>query len=114
MNKRILIVGVISTTMALPMYAQASESDIDDSVCRSVMELSKTVMEGRQVGVPVTDTMDVFVNDSDIDAKHKTLMMDIIIRAYDAPKYSTVEYQKEAADEFANSYYLDCMKSRMN
>jgi hypothetical protein len=111
--KKILLAVVISATMTAPMYAQASESGIDDSVCRSVMELSRQMMKNRQVGVPVTDMMDVFVNDPSTDAKHKNLMMEIVMRAYDAPRYSTAEYQDKAADEFANSYYLDCMKSKM-
>ena len=113
MIKKILLAAAISAMMAAPTYAQVAESSIDDSVCRSVMELSRQMMTNRQVGVPVTDMMDVFVNDPNTDAKHKNLMMEIVMRAYDAPKYSTAEYQEEAADEFANGYYLDCMKSKM-
>lgn len=106
MIKKILWAAAISATMALPAFAV----EIDDSDCRFVMDLSKTVMESRQIGMSATTMTDVLVNNSD-DHKFKGLIMKMIIRAYDAPKYSSAEYQQEAASEFANGYYLDCMKT---
>ncbi len=37
----------------------------------------------------------------------------IIIEAYESPKYSSEKRKKEAIDEFGNSIYLRCVKSRV-
>lgn len=112
MIKKILLAAAISAMMAAPTYAQVAESSIDDSGCRFAMDLSEVVMKGRQLGVPITEPVDNFVGALE-DKAEKDMVMKLILDAYDEPKYSTVEYQQEAVDEFANRYYLACMQSEM-
>lgn len=46
----------------------------------------------------------------EIDPKIKIHVDNLIIMAYDSPRYSTEEMQKRSVDEFRDQAYLSCAK----
>jgi hypothetical protein len=84
---------------------QSESSDDWRSRCNSVGALSESIMSGRQHGVSMSKMMD------SANPEIRKLVEEIIIEAYDSPRYSTDAAQIRSIEEFRNEVYLQCAKS---
>lgn len=79
------------------------------STCQSVSELAESIMTVRQHGVPIYDAMKI-VGMDDIDAINE-LSENLVLMAYERPRYSSEENQKNIIGDFRDSAYLMCAKA---
>ncbi len=100
--KKIILAVLLMTA------ASTSQAATDHETCVAVQGIAKAVMKNRQTGVGIDSVMGIANN----AGKLKPLITDIVITAYDSPKFSTSDYQEEAITEFGNSYYIDCIKNK--
>lgn len=89
--------------MALPGYAIAEEAKGWRELCSETGDLARKIMTARQGGFSM-DSMFALVGDSEMG-------QDIVISAYETPRYSTAKMQDRAVSEFANQTQLQCIKS---
>jgi hypothetical protein len=97
-NLKTTVMTALFFAVAQPTLAEEKEQN----VCESMGELAYMVMELRQEGVPMSQTMQI--SDSD-------LVKAIIVEAYDYPRFSTQEYKEKAADDFRNEVEVECYKT---
>lgn len=88
-----------------PVTAAAPRPDI----CPTVETLARTIMEGRQVGVPMTKMMEVADNQGDNPMGR--LIRALIVAAFEKPRYMTAEIQQREVDDFANEAALECYRA---
>ena len=79
----------------------------DGTLCGDFSHMAAMIMEGRQVGVPISSAMEVFRTDSASDKLFRALVK----AAYQSPDYLTDQHRRNAVREFANKTYLQCLKS---
>lgn len=80
------------------------------NVCPLVYELAKTIMQSRQMGMPISDAIKPIngVDDKDIQELNKQ----IVISAYKTQVYELKEQKVEAIEVFANTYALMCLEAK--
>ncbi|WP_113155910.1 hypothetical protein [Nitratireductor sp. OM-1] len=101
--------ALVATLVALaaPSYAQSSNYEAMD--CDAIGDLAKGIMLGRQTGLPLGKAMEL-VRDSDIEAVTR-MAEDMVIMAYDSPRYNSTSGQERAVEEFRNIFELACYKA---
>jgi hypothetical protein len=80
------------------------------SACNSLAGLAETIMDGRQQGVSVAKMMEAIANEEEQTAQK--LVEELIIAAYDQPRFSTAKMQRRTMEEFRDAVYLQCVKAR--
>ncbi len=71
--------------------------------CASIQELAEEIMTLRQSGVLVSQLFETI--------GHHEIAVDIIIKAYERPKYYGEELISTEIQNFKNASYLQCAKS---
>ena len=85
-----------SVAVATPEPAQ---KQVD---CAGVSQLARSIMQARQVGASMEQSMAI--------AKDDAMIRSLVIKAYDEPHYATPEMQERAAGDFADQSMLACLK----
>ncbi len=99
MNKLILALAI-----ALPFTAQAAkEAPTDHDICKSRSDLARNIMELRQKNIPMTKILAVFGTEQK--------WIKTVKDAYSQPRWSYKALQASATNEFADEYYLECIRS---
>ena len=75
----------------------------DQSKCQKIGQLSSKIMESRQRGAPMSDLMQI--------AGDSELMQQIVIDAYETPRFSSDKYQENAIKDFRSEWELACYKA---
>lgn len=70
--------------------------------CQAVSNLAATVMERRQEGVSMADLMAAVDDD---------IVHDMIVEAYEQPRFGTDSVARTLIEDFRDQWYLDCVKS---
>lgn len=101
---------MITLTAALLLTAApvAAAPERDD-ICQSVGELAQTLMAARQSGVPMSKVMAVAKGD---DEKAASLLRELVLLAYEKPRFSTAAYRTRAAVDFRDEVELSCWKAQ--
>ena len=94
MKKTILALTLIAS---MPATAQVSE------FCKSITDISETIMEKRQDGVKMIDMLNL--------VKDNGVVKDIVLDAYDFPKFSTDENKREMVSDFSDRWLMACIKN---
>lgn len=94
---------LIAAAMTLSLGAAADDKA---DTCDLVNKLAHSIMDARQRGVDMAEAMRL-ANESSIS----DLIKPIIIAAYEKPRYSVEENQRNAVTDFKNAVYLVCVKS---
>jgi hypothetical protein len=97
MTKILLFVFIAVTS--IPSYAD----DFRD-LCNKLNETAQSIMEDRQEGVSMKKLMEI--------AKGNKLIENIIIAAYDRPRYYTKEMQIKSVEDFRDEIYLYCIRPK--
>ncbi|TNE87039.1 MAG: hypothetical protein EP324_08175 [Gammaproteobacteria bacterium] len=101
MKKR--TIGQILAVTFMPLtVVNANETGASDDNCNYSYELAHSVMEARQLGVPLPNLVKI--------ADGNELMLALIEEAYSKPKYASEDYKTMKANDFANDVYLICMQ----
>lgn len=95
--KKLLLI----TALLIPSLALANEK----ASCEQMESLARSIMDARQSGIPLKKVMDIMKLDKAARA--------MTIYAYETPAYQVKENQQRKTDEFANEFYLECLKSEI-
>ncbi|PMR71722.1 hypothetical protein [Halomonas heilongjiangensis] len=87
--------------------AHAAPSMDPHDICNDYYLFAERVMQGRQVGYPLPDML------SHVEGQQgQPHLEEIIVWAYDEPRYETREFRLEAVSEFANEVMRDCLRTK--
>jgi len=84
------------------------------SVCGEIAGTAEVVMQSRQDGISMSKIMQVLDSNAEMDESTKKLMRDMLIAAYELPRFSTEKVKKETIENFRDQYYLGCVKGLRN
>jgi len=92
--------------LALLSSSVIAQEDVIDKTknCESISNLAKQVMINRQSNVAMSKMVNIF--------KKEDGLTFLVVMAYEQPRFSTVEYQTKAADDFANEIYMLCYTAK--
>lgn len=96
--------AVLSSCVAQPALADVFD-DAKDEFCPRVEDMSRTIMKGRQVGVPLVKMLEAQKRIGPETEWARPIMM----MAYHKPRYHTEEFQQREIDDFAEEMFLLCM-----
>lgn len=92
--RRVLLGFTLLVVLATPAFGQ--------DWCKLLANVAETIMLCRQEGVPMEQVM---------DATAIVAFVEVVIDAYDRPRFSTDELQRKAVSDFRDFYYLECVKA---
>lgn len=95
---------LIFLIISSPVYADKSHK-----ACNTFQELSEHVMTARQYGAPMAKTMETMQQIEDTDIYN--ISKQIIITAYESPRFSNENSKEKIIVEFQNLVYLECVKA---
>lgn len=78
-------------------------------ICPLIHELAKTVMESRQMGMPIAEAIKPIIEVDDLDIQQ--LNKEIVINAYKIPIGETNADKQEIVNEFANIIAMKCLET---
>ena len=107
--KAIITAGLILT--ASNAIAEGTIKHERFKTCKGLEALSRTIMSGRQTGVSL-EKMSTVIKNSSISDTTKQFLFDMIIEAYEKPKFDFEENQEKVINEFANKTFLKCIQSK--
>lgn len=81
-----------------------------DSSCDAYSETARSIMDGRQNGVTIKQSM--AIANAAPNSELKEFVRSIVILAYEQPAYSTEPTKRKAIDEFGNKFSLECEKAK--
>ncbi len=88
------------------VYAETTHEE-----CTRVHDTALVVMKMRQDGIPIKKQMDVVEKTGGISNKGSGVLVEMIVEAYETDQFQTEKYKNTSATEFANKWYLACVKS---
>ena len=91
---------VLASAIAMGLSLNVSAEEM--SFCEEFEDLSRTIMDNRQSGIPMSTQYNLV--DSDLIRK-------VVVLAYKVPEYSSEEYQQDAVNKFANAAFMQCIKT---
>lgn len=94
---------------ATPALAQSQESI---ARCANLGEYAGMVMEQRQLGTSITDMLTAAsVAGEGMDGRIVELAQQVILSAYDEPRWHTERRRMEVARDFRNSFEVACLRT---
>ena len=87
--------------LAAPATAQEMTPD---ELCATFATYAEVVMKARQGGVPLGQMLDTI--------NGEPLLRNLVMVAYDQPRFSTETYQQEAIDVFRDNVHLGCLQAQ--
>lgn len=107
---KFLQTSTIALTAAACVVASHARAD-----CTSAGELAYTIMEARQGGMSLDDTLKTMLGTiaqtSPGKTAVKTLVKNMVLEAYEVPRYGTAEYQIEASGDYRDKVQLICLRT---
>jgi len=105
-----VIAGLVITIVCFSFSnSWAENKELLYKSCAGIANAAETVMTNRQLGIAMQKMIKV-VNKED-NKIIRNEMLDMVIRAYETPRYSTKKMKNEAISDFRDMYYLHCIKS---
>ena len=94
---------IIAAALTLSLTAFAEEPKTD--VCDQLNIMAELIMEMRQSGVEMRQLIRTVQDD-----EARELTIEIIIRAYEKPRFSVEKNKQNAIKDFQNEIYLQCIR----
>lgn len=110
--RKILSAVVLVGALMLPSFAFAddahNQSPTNDkqALCTSIQQFAETVMSGRQNGTPMAGMLNNIEASPDV----KDTMTQIIIAAYEKPRYMSEDMKRQSIEDFRDDTFLSCIK----
>ena len=92
----------------LPGILSAQEQGLDEGACAAVARTAGTLMKARQAGVPIAKMLEPL---SERSAGIREAMTEMVIAAYEKPRFNSPEFVQRSIEDFANDQHLACLKS---
>lgn len=105
---KLLTTMVLSAAMLFAVPASATVTDND---CEMIESLARTTMKARQAGVPVATVMRLIAK-QDADEEFRRVMRTMALMAYESPRYTTLLYQTNAENDFADLWAVACYREK--
>lgn len=96
--KTFALVSILSLFL-LVTFAHAEEDWL--STCGSYSDLAETIMRTRQSGISMKQMLEVPLSKG---------FENLVIAAFEIPRFSTDAMQKRSIEDFRDSIYLECVK----
>ena len=97
MKKLILAIALLTSTAVI-----AEEKTTSLETCQTISELAGSVMEVRQSGASMVEVYKSMSGNE--------LAIDMVVMAYDQPKFSTDKYRAESITSFSDQWFTVCIK----
>ncbi|MCG9482112.1 hypothetical protein MCL30_10020 [Acinetobacter pittii] len=81
-----------------------------ENFCRGIYDYAEMVMTNRQNGVSIKVMFDS-LDKTSASVNQKKLNKKYILDAYERPKYSTKEKQREEINEFSKDKFMSCLNT---
>ena len=101
------MIGLLAVVFSFAFTGNAKAADTD--YCLKVSSMATSVMKARQQGAPM-DKLIELARDPEWDAETQQGMIDVVVDAYDSPKFSTAKHQQQAITEFGADYLVSCLQ----
>ena len=106
----------IFAALSISLFCITTNASTDVNIegyCLEVAKLSRAVMTSRQYGDPIENALAVrdraFEKNNDDGAR--AINTEIIIEAYDVPRYFTEKFIQSEINEFAAKNYVTCIQT---
>lgn len=110
---KLLLIGFLSTPGV--GFGETTAQNPDD-VCSSISQLAQHIMTARQNGAPMSEMMGIVskfkIDDKRTQAVGLDILREMVISAYDAPRFSGAKYQARQIQDFRDATYLACVKGQ--
>lgn len=97
--------------LSIAMLCTTANATPNDSDCRSFMTTAEVIMNSRQDGVSLSDSLMIldrnFTNPE--NKEKREAIKQIVLAAYQEPYYHTDSMKKVAVNEFAALHYMACL-----
>lgn len=95
------------TLLMVAFLLKITSAYADDwsKTCELYSQLAETIMTSRQAGVPMANQMKIAKGENGSD-----VMVQLIINAYDKPRYNTEDMQQKSIENYRDDIYLACVK----
>jgi hypothetical protein len=88
-----------------PSPTQTQASTMNSAInCATLGEMALLIMQNRQAGASLSGLMET--------ANGDPLLIQIILTAYEAPRWSTPANMRRAEEDFSNDVMLDCYRAK--
>ena len=94
---------IIAAALTLSLTSFAEEPELD--VCDELNNLARSVMNARQAGMEMRQLIEVVRGN-----EASEVAIEIIIRAYEMPRFSVEKNKQNAIKDFQNEIYLQCIR----
>lgn len=107
-----LLIAAVAVAIASPPTFADSPEEVKEAIrsyCVSIANLATTVMTKRQEGVSLT----VLINALSDSGKHPELKQyatNMIMRAYETPRFNSDVYVTRSIQDFSNDEHLLCLR----
>lgn len=98
-----LLKAAIICSALLTTTAQAQD------FCTTIAKTATSIMQGRQIGVPMSNVMTLANQPHFTDVAK--LLKSMVVEAYEQPRFSSKAHQDRAVTEFSNKQMLACMRA---
>lgn len=104
----------IIAAISIALLCTTANADANiEGYCLEVAKLSRAVMTSRQYGDPIENALAVrdraFKKNKDESAR--VIHTEIILEAYDVPRYFTDKFIESEINEFATKNYVTCIQT---
>lgn len=106
MLKLNVILGSLVMMTGTSLWSQPANAETPAQTCEMFNKIAEAVMTARQSGVALSDLMSDFES-----ITSDPYFSQMLIDAYDQPRFTTEEVQKRTIQEFANEHYSQCIKA---
>lgn len=111
MKKILLISLCIIISSGVFAKGKIADSDSDDKLCEKVGLIAYYIMYSRQNDDDLSKTLkDYDVNRKD-STKFSKIEKELILLAYEQPKYETHELKKSKSKQFENTAMINCIRT---
>lgn len=108
--KRLILLALSGLVLAGCDKSEIAQVSSDSKNCDVFATLAHNIMDGRQSGLSMKESMDI-AERSNLPDSLKEAVKSIVISAYERPRFSTEQMKAREVSEFENRYYLVCAKA---
>lgn len=109
MKRQIFVLLMLGATGSSYAGANGLDPELIDRYCNGIAMLSSTAMESHQLGVPLSQSLEI-AHDRAKGTKAEKVARSIILKAYSTQRYSSEVNQERAISNFRDEMHLECFK----
>ena len=95
------LITAAALTLSFTAFAEEAQTD----VCDGLNRMARSIMNARQSGMEMRQLIEVVRGN-----EASEIAIEIIIRAYEMPRFSVEKNKQNAIKDFQNEIYLQCIR----